>query len=177
MENGVGKESSVAPKERVNIIYKPATDGVEEDVEISLKTLVVGEFTPELDKTPLAERKAISVNKDNFNDVLKGQALNLTFNVDNSLTDEEDEELKVDLKFEKISDFTPDSIVEQVPELQQLIELRNALKAVRSPLGNVPAFRKRLAKIVENDEARAALLDELNIDDNQENTNEKKGEA
>ncbi|MDC0534654.1 type VI secretion system contractile sheath small subunit [Francisellaceae bacterium] len=170
----MGKESSVAPKERVNIVYSPATDGVEEDVEIAMKTLVVGEFTSEIDPTPLAERKAINVDKDNFNDVLKGQKLNLSLNVKNALDEnaEEDDEMAVNLNFESLSDFSPDGVVEQVPELKQLIELREALKAVRSPLGNVPEFRKRLSGIVDNEETRKQLLDELNIEDD----NDKKDE-
>ena len=163
----MGKESSVAPKERVNIVYSPATDGVEEDVEIAMKSLVIGEFTPETDPTPLAERKAINVDKDNFTDVLKGQKLNLSLNVPNCLDDdaEEDAEIAVSLKFDSLNDFAPDGIVDQVPELKQLIELRDALKAVRSPLGNVPEFRKRIAKIIEDPDTRAQLLDELNLED------------
>ncbi|MCF6765811.1 type VI secretion system contractile sheath small subunit [Thiotrichales bacterium 19S3-7] len=166
----MGKESSVAPKERVNIVYSPATDGVEEDVELAMKSLVIGEFTPEADSTPLVDRKAINVDKDNFNDVLKGQNLNLSINVRNCLDEDakEDDEIAVKLKFESISDFTPDGIVEQVPELRQLIELRDALKAVRSPLGNVPEFRKRLASIIEHPDTRAQLLDELNLEDSKE---------
>ncbi|MCF6775356.1 type VI secretion system contractile sheath small subunit [Thiotrichales bacterium 19X7-9] len=166
----MGKESSVAPKERVNIVYSPATDGVEEDVELAMKSLVIGEFTPEVDPTPLVDRKAINVDKDNFNDVLKGQKLNLSINVKNCLEEDvaEDDELGVKLKFESISDFSPDGIVDQVPELRQLIELRDALKAVRSPLGNVPEFRKRLASIIENPETRTQLLDELNLEGNKE---------
>lgn len=162
-------EASVAPKERVNIVYRPAIDGVEEDVELSMRSLVLGEFTPKADPVPLVERKAINVDKDNFDAALKGQNLTLTLSVPNCLDEKatEDDLLNVDLSFESLADFTPDSIVTQVPELKQMIELREALKALKSPLGNVPQFRKRLAEIIRNPETRAQLLNELDLSQDQ----------
>ena len=40
----MSKEGSVAPKERVNIIYKPATGNAQEEVELPLKILMVGDL-------------------------------------------------------------------------------------------------------------------------------------
>src|SRR5690349_17375844 len=65
----MAKEASVAPKERVNIIYKPAGDA-QEDVELPLRILMLGDFTGRADETPVEERKPINIDKDNFNDVL-----------------------------------------------------------------------------------------------------------
>ena len=48
-----------------------------------------------------------------------------------------------------------------------MIELREALKALKSPLGNVPQFRKRLAEIIRNPETRAQLLNELDLSQDQ----------
>ena len=62
-----------------------------------------------------------------------------------------------------LSDFSPDNIVNSVPELKKLLELREALTAVKGPLGNVPAFRARVAELLENDESREQLLKELNL--------------
>ena len=163
----MSKEGSIAPKERVNIVYKPATGNVEESVELAMKTLILGEFKSDEDETPLVERKAINVNKDNFNNVMKEQNLGLSFNVKNKLEDnaDEDSELVVKMDFNALADFTPDQIVQQVPELKQLIELRDALKTVRSQLGNVPEFKKKIANIIADDATRAQLLEELNLKD------------
>ena len=38
-------EGSTSPKERVNIVYRPATGDVQEDVELPLKLMVLGDFT------------------------------------------------------------------------------------------------------------------------------------
>ena len=52
-------------------------------------------------------------------------------------------------------------MVRQVPELQKLIELREALVALKGPLGNMPAFRQRLEQILEDENARQKLMEEL----------------
>lgn len=163
----MSKDGSVAPKERVNIVYKPSTGDAKEEVELPLKQLVLGDFTLKESDVPLDERKPIQVDKENFNDVLKGQGLELDLSVPNRLADNapEDEQLAVNLKFEKLRDFEPDAIVEQVPELRQLVELREALKALKGPLGNLPEFRKKLQALIQDEGARERLLSELGVRD------------
>ena len=158
-----GKSGSVAPKERVNIVYKTYVGDAVEDVELPLRFLVMGDFTDRPDDTLLEQRKPINVDKDNFNDVLAAQNINLKMNVPNELSEEEGDELNVDLKFDNIKDFSPESIAQQVPELKKLVELRDALSILKGPLGNVPAFRKRLQAILDDPDAQQKLMDELNI--------------
>jgi type VI secretion system protein ImpB len=45
------------------------------------------------------------------------------------------------------------------------MELRNALTALKGPLGNVPAFRKKIQALLEDKEARARLLEELGLNE------------
>ena len=52
-----------------------------------------------------------------------------------------------------------------MPELQQLLALRDALKALKGPLGNIPDFRKRVQELVLDEQVRARLLTELGIQD------------
>lgn len=163
MANKSGKAGSVAPKERINIVYKTYVGDAEEDVELPLRFLVMGDFTDRPDDTLLEQRKPINVDKDNFNDVLAAQKINLKANVPNELSEEEGDELNVDLKFDNIKDFSPESIAQQVPELKKLVELRDALSILKGPLGNVPAFRKRLQAILDDPDAQQKLMDELSI--------------
>ncbi|SDN24665.1 type VI secretion system contractile sheath small subunit [Desulfonauticus submarinus] len=158
-------EGSIAPKERVNITYKPATGDAQEEVELPLKLLIMGDFTLQEDERMVEDREPISIDKNNFNDVLKAHNLELQFTVPNKLSDnEEDEELSVNLKFEHIRDFDPDNVVKQVPELARLMELREALVALKGPLGNIPEFRKKLQKLIEDPGTREKILKELNLD-------------
>ena len=158
----MAQEGSVAPRERVNIVYKPAT-GVDEEKELPLKVVVMGDFAQRPDDTPLEERTPVAVDKDNFNDVMKAMKLGVRLNVKNVLAGEEGAELPVDLKIEKVSDFGPEAVAAQVPELNKLLLLRNALLALKGPLGNVPGFRKKIADIMADDAARDRLLKELGI--------------
>src|SRR3954452_3028532 len=104
----MSKEGSVAPKERVNITYKPATGNAKEEVELPLKLLMIGDYTQRPDPRPLEDRKPINVDKDNFQKVMGEQKLSLSFNVKDRLSEAEGGELAVNLKFRRLSDMEPE---------------------------------------------------------------------
>jgi type VI secretion system protein ImpB len=160
----MAKEGTVAPKERVNIVYRPATGDAKEEVELPLKLLVVGDFTGRQDDRMVEDRNPINIDKDNFNEVMKGQNLKLDVNVADKLSGDPDKELSLSLKFESIKDFNPESIAKNTPELNKLLELREALQALKGPMSNRPEFRKKIQEIVKDETARGKLLKELNLD-------------
>lgn len=157
----MAKDGSVAPKERINIKYVPSTGDQQSEMELPLKLLVLGDFKGHPEDSQLEERKTVQVDKSNFESVMKEASLSISATVDNKLTDEDGAELSVDLKFDSLKDFSPDSIGEQVPEIQKLIELREALVALKGPLGNIPAFRAKLQELIATEESREKLLSEL----------------
>ena len=158
-------DGSVAPKERVNIVYKSAIGDQNEDVELPLKMLMVGDYTGKADDTVVEERECVNVNKDNFDAVMKSYDLGLDVSVDNKMSEDSGDQLAASLKFESIKDFSPDSIANQVPELKSLLELRKALLALKGPLGNVPAFRKSIQSILSDEDAKGKIMSELGLDD------------
>jgi type VI secretion system protein ImpB len=149
------------PPSRVNIRYVKKTDGAQEQVELPLKLLLLGDYTLRPDDTPLEERKKISVNKDNFDDVLKEQRLKLSFNVANRLSGREGDEMKVDLDVDSLKAFSPDEIVQRVPELARMLEIRELLTDLKARVITNRDFRQALEKIVKNPEQRAAIAREL----------------
>lgn len=159
----MANEGSVAPKERVNIRFTPATGGMTDSVELPFKQVVLGKFSTSEDATPVEERQILNVDKGSFDDVMEAQELALDLAVNDVLSEEEDASLAVGLEFSTLKDFEPERIVESVPELKQLMDLRRALLALKGPLGNVPAFRKAVQNILDDDELRGKLLDELGI--------------
>ncbi|MDC7826071.1 type VI secretion system contractile sheath small subunit [Pseudomonas sp. BLCC-B13] len=160
----MAKEGSVAPKERINVTFKPATGGAQEEIELPLKLMVLGDFTQRADDRKIEDRKPISIDKNNFDEVLGKQELSLTFAVPNRLQDEEtDDELPVELKINSLKDFNPAAVVDQVPELKKLMELRDALVALKGPLGNAPAFRKAIESVLSDDDSRDRVLGELGL--------------
>ena len=159
----MAKEGSVAPKERVNIMYKPATGDAQEEVELPLKMLMLGDYTFRQDDTPLEERKPINIDKDNFAEVMAKQKLEVAVSVADKLSGEAGAEMAVKLNISKMSDFEPEGIVKQVPELRAMLELRSALAALRGPLGNIPAFKKKIEALLNDAGGRQKLMDELGL--------------
>ena len=161
----MAKKPSKAPKERINITYRSAIRP-NETIELPFKMLVLADVTGEADDRPFEEREPIRIDKDNFNDVLRETKVKLAVNVPNKLDEGDDAgEFGVNLKFKSMKDFTPGGIAQQVPVLAKLLELREALSALKSPLGNRRDFRKQIEEILKDKSARAKLMAELGLDE------------
>ncbi len=116
----MAKEGSVAPKERINITFKPATGGAQEEIELPLKLLVIGDYVQQVDERKLEDRKPVAIDKMTFDEVLAKQGLSLSLNVPNRLQEEGGtDELAIALNISAMKDFNPASLVEQVPELKK----------------------------------------------------------
>ena len=161
----MAKEGSVAPKERVNILYRPATGDAKEEVELPLKLLVMGDFTLRADDRMVEEREPVNIDKDNFNEVLKAQNLKLDITIPNKLSEDPEEEMSLALKFESLADFGPEAIVKNTPELNKLLELREALTSLKGPMSNRPEFRKKIQELIKDEAAREQLLKELKLEE------------
>lgn len=156
-------EGSVAPKERINIKYVPSTGEQHDEVELPLNLLVIGDLKGTTEDASIEERPAVSINKYNFSSVMKEADIQLDMDVPNRLEDDAKDDLRIRLNFESMVDFTPDRVARQVPELNKLLELREALVALKGPLGNIPAFRSRLQSLLSDESLRDQLLSELNM--------------
>jgi len=160
------REVSTAPKERVNIRYRSASDEAE-DVELPLRILMLGDFSGAPSELPLEERKPIDINKENFAEVMRAQGLSATVEVDNHLAPDEGT-MTVSIPFEQLNDFRPEGIVERVDRLRELKALRDALKQLKDPVGNTPAFMRRIQEILTDPGKRAQLMRELGLDNETE---------
>lgn len=158
-------ESSTPPKERINITYKSKTNGQTPDVELPLKLMVMANFTGG-SKIPLEERETVTINKNNFNQVMQKMGIQTHFSVKNTLHKEADE-LNVNLQITEMKDFSPDSIAKQVPEINKLLKLREALIALKGPMGNIPDFRKAVLEALKDENTKQKLLLEIQESNNQ----------
>jgi type VI secretion system protein ImpB len=159
----MAKDQTVAPKERVNITYKASTGDGQEEKELPLKILSVADYTGRPDDRQLEERKPININKDNFGDVLKEHKLSLEMAVPDKLSGDANAELGVKLDIKSMRDFEPEGIVAQVPELKRLLELREALTALKGPMSSRRGFRKLLEGLLGDDAQRERLMKELGV--------------
>ncbi|MDR3409657.1 MAG: type VI secretion system contractile sheath small subunit [Formivibrio sp.] len=134
---------------RVQITYDVEVGDAIETKELPFVMGVMGDYTGH-NKEPLPklkDRKFVQIDRDNFDDVLKGMAPRLAMRVDNTLTQESDSQLSVELNFQKLEDFEPQNVVSQVEPLRQLLEARARLADLRN-------------KMVANDKLEG-LLDEV----------------
>ncbi|MFG5089003.1 type VI secretion system contractile sheath small subunit [Campylobacter lari] len=159
-------DGSSAPKERINITYKAKTNGQNAEIELPLKLMIMANLTGK-DKQNLEDREIVSINKINFNQVMQKLDIKTQFNVKNTLGGDA-EELDINLKISSMKDFSPDNIVQQVPELNKLMRLREALMALKGPMGNIPNFRKAVLDALKNEKTKEQLLLEIKKENNEE---------
>ncbi|MDR2744380.1 MAG: type VI secretion system contractile sheath small subunit [Desulfovibrio sp.] len=160
----MARESSIAPKERINVTFKPATGGAQEEIELPLKVMIMGDFLHRYDERSFIDRKPVAVNKNNYDDVMTKQELNLQLAVPNRLLDADGEnDLSVNLSFKNIRDFEPEGVARQIPEMRKLLELREALVSLKGPLGNIPSFRKAIEEVLTETRQRDQVMKELGL--------------
>ncbi len=147
------------PPSRVNLFLEVATGDAKEKVELPLRMLVMSDLTGEEPDTAVEDRELISINHNNFQDVMRSFDLGLEYTVPNKLTGEGN--IKVDLDFEDMDSFRPENVAQQVPELSRLLAARNLLQDLRNRMISMGEFRKRLEKVISDEEMRKELLSEL----------------
>lgn len=159
-------DGSSAPKERINITYKAKTNGQNAEIELPLKLMIMANLTGKNEQN-LEDREIVSINKINFNQVMQKLDIKTQFNVKNTLGGGA-EELDINLKISSMKDFSPDNIAQQVPELNKLMRLREALMALKGPMGNIPNFRKAVLDALKNEKTKEQLLLEIKKENNEE---------
>lgn len=156
-------DGSIAPKERINVRYISKINGQAAEVELPLSLLVTGDLKGRPDDTPLDERQPVAIDKNTFNAVLAQSGIERNVSVPSVLNCASGARMDVSLKVKSMADLSPDNIAAQVPELKKMLELREALVALKGPMGNIPAFRAQLQALLDNEETREQLIQELGL--------------
>jgi len=148
------------PKSRVQITLDLHTGGAQKKIELPLKLLVAGDFSAGKEQAPLAERKKIDVNKNNFDSVLTDLNPELKFAAPNTLAGD-GSDIPVSLSFRAMKDFGPEEVARQIPELKALLAARNLLRDLKSNLLDNGTFRREFEKILKDSELCAQLRGDL----------------
>ncbi|MCW8307703.1 type VI secretion system contractile sheath small subunit [Acidiphilium sp. PA] len=164
MSGSIHEKLNRVRKPRVHITYDVETEGAQIVRELPFVMGVLGDFSgdPTQPLKPLAERKFIQIDRDNFNDVMARMAPGLKLKVDNTLADD-GSQMAVDLKFNSIEDFDPERVVEQVPALKALLETRNKLRDLMSKADRSEQLESLLEQVLQNDSELKALSGELGL--------------
>ena len=117
---------------RVQIEYDVETYGSQKKVQLPFVVGVMSDLSgkPVEPLPPVADRKMLEIDVDNFDERLKSIQPRVALHVANEISG--DGLLAVDLSFESMEDFSPASIARQVPALNQLLEARLQLSNLLS---------------------------------------------
>lgn len=148
-------------KPRVHITYEVETEGAQIERELPFVVGVLGDFAgdPTTELKPLAERKFVQIDRDNFNDVMARIAPGLNLKVENRLAGD-GSEMAVSLKFNSIEDFEPARVAEQVPALKALLDTRAKLRDLMSKVDRSEDLEALLEEILQD----KAKLDNLSAE-------------
>jgi type VI secretion system protein ImpB len=137
---------------RVQIEYDVELYGAEKKVQLPFVVGVMADLSgnPADPLDPVADRKFLEIDNDNFDDRLKSSKPRVTFQVPNTLTGEGN--LNVELNFESMDDFSPAAVARKVDALGQLLNTRNQLANLLTYMDGKTGAEDLIAKVL-NDPA------------------------
>ena len=163
---------------RVHITYDVEIGDAIEMKELPFVVGVLADLSGKPDEPlpRLRDRKFVDIDRDNFNDVMKGMKPRIAFKVDNKLTND-DSKMGIELRFNTIDDFEPEQVVNQVEPLRKLLEVRRQLSDLLAKTDGNDKLNERLQEIISNTELLQKIGQEAGVEndgskDAKENGNE-----
>ena len=143
---------------RVKIDYKVETEGAEPIIELPFVVGVIADLSAQRKEAlpPLKQRRFVPIDRDNFHDVLARSAPRLALRVKNRLAND-DSLLNVELNFKHLKDFDPARVAEQVPVLNELLQMRRKLTELLSKMEGNDELEKLLKQILDDAAKRDAV--------------------
>jgi len=141
----------------VQIEYDVEVYGSEKKVHLPFVMGVVSDLSgqPAEPLPPVAERKFLEIDIDNFDDRLRAMKPRVALQVENTLTGEG--RLGVDMTFESMDDFSPGAVARKVEPLARLLEARSQLRNLLTYMDGKTDAEQLVAKLLED----PALLQSL----------------
>ena len=151
-------------KPRVHIQYEVETDHSTIKKELPFVVGVIGHFSGDSNETskPFKDKNFVQIDKDNFNHVMKSLQPTLNFRVNNVIANNQTE-IPVSLKFNRMEDFEPVQIINQIPILKKIFDIRNKLRDLAIKIDCSIELETILEKIVQNKNDLERLAQELGI--------------
>jgi type VI secretion system protein ImpB len=142
---------------RVQIEYDVELYGAEKKVQLPFVMGVMSDLSgkPTEPLPPVADRKFLAIDVDNFDERLKSMKPRVAFQVPNTLTGEGN--ISVDITFESMDDFSPAAVAKKVDALNKLLEARNELANLLTYMDGKTGAEELIAKVLQD----PALLQSL----------------
>lgn len=129
---------------RVQIEYDVELYGAEQKVELPFVMGVMSDLSgqpdPDNPLPPVDQRKFLEISVDNFDDRMAAMTPRVAFNVPNTISGQG--QVPVELRFNKMEDFSPAAVANQVEPLRRLLEMRERIASLLTYMdGKVDAER------------------------------------
>ncbi|MGA9572843.1 MAG: type VI secretion system contractile sheath small subunit, partial [Lysobacterales bacterium] len=126
---------------------------------------------PATPQAPVADRKFLEFDVDNFDDRMKAMKPRAAFRVDNTLTGEG--QLNVDLTFESMDDFSPAAVASKVDSLNKLLEARTQLSNLVTYMDGKTGAEELIANAIKDPSLLQSLVAAPKPDDGSKDEGEK----
>ena len=142
---------------RVQIEYDVEIYGSEKKIELPFVMGVLADLSgkPVEALPPVAERKFLDIDIDNFDERLKARQPRVAFAVPNTLSGEG--QLLVDITFESMEDFSPAAIARKVDALNHLLDARTQLANLQTYMDGKSGAESLVSKLLKDPALLQAL--------------------
>ena len=144
---------------RVHITYEDPTNA-EQKIELPFVMGVMSDLSgnsPGTDKVDIEHRKFLDIDMDNIDKRMAAIQPGVSFRVANKLSENANEKMSVNLRFNKMSDFEPAAVAKQVPALAKLLEARTHLANLLRYMDGKVAAEESLKKLLADPQLMLAL--------------------
>jgi type VI secretion system protein ImpB len=135
---------------RVQIEYDVELYGAQKKIQLPFVMGVLADLTgkPTEAPPPVADRKFLDIDVDNFDSRMKALKPRVAFQVPNTLTGEGN--ISVDITFESMDDFSPAAIASKVDALNKLLEARQQLSNLITYMDGKSGAEDLVAKVLQD---------------------------
>jgi type VI secretion system protein ImpB len=142
---------------RVQIEYDVEVYGAQKKIQLPFVMGVMADLSgkPAEALPPVADRKFLTIDVDNFDDRLKAMKPRVAFQVPNTLTGEGN--LSVDVTFESMDDFSPAAVARKVDGLNQLLQARTQLANLLTYMDGKAGAEQLIANVLKDPALLQAL--------------------
>jgi type VI secretion system protein ImpB len=135
---------------RVQIEYDVELYGAEKKVQLPFVMGVMSDLSGKSEEPlpPVADRKFLEIDVDNFDDRMKSMKPRAAFSVPNTLTGQGN--MAVDITFESMDDFSPAAIARKVEPLRKLLEARTQLSNLMTYMDGKTGAEELISKVIQD---------------------------
>ena len=142
---------------RVQIEYDVELYGAEKKIQLPFVMGVLSDLSgkPSEPLPPVADRKFLDIDVDNFDSRMKAVKPRAAFQVPNTLTGQGN--ISVDISFESMDDFSPAAVAQKVDALNKLLQARQQLSNLVTYMDGKTGAEELIAKVLQDPALLQAL--------------------